>query len=346
MGFMVVTAVLVVSFGRLGDMFGRVRMYNLGLRGVHRRLDLPDRDVDARRGGRAVADHLAGGAGHRRRVPVRQLDRDPHRRVPGQPARHRARAELDRRHRRVLHRPDPRRRARPGELAPDLPRLGPSRRVRHRLGVLHAARHRHPQAREDGLVGQPAVRRGPDRDPGRHHLRAPAVRRQRDGLDEPVRPRRDDRRRRTADRLRLRRDEGRGAAVPHVAVQDPGIRGRKRRKPHARHGPRRHAVHADHLAPGHLAAAARLQLQPDPAVGRHIPAAADARVPAVGAAVRRAVGPVRREGVHRRRLAADRGDVPGPDLRPGELPLLGVRRSSSRSTVSAPACSSRRTAPR
>jgi MFS family permease len=30
MGFMVVTAVLVVSFGRLGDMFGRVKMYNLG----------------------------------------------------------------------------------------------------------------------------------------------------------------------------------------------------------------------------------------------------------------------------------------------------------------------------
>jgi MFS family permease len=30
LGFMVVTAVLVVSFGRLGDMYGRVRMYNLG----------------------------------------------------------------------------------------------------------------------------------------------------------------------------------------------------------------------------------------------------------------------------------------------------------------------------
>ncbi len=30
MGYMVVTSVLVVSFGRLGDMFGRVRMYNLG----------------------------------------------------------------------------------------------------------------------------------------------------------------------------------------------------------------------------------------------------------------------------------------------------------------------------
>ena len=139
MGFLVVSAVLVVSFGRLGDMFGRVRMYNMGfaiftvasifltvtwMHGV---------------AGRAVADHLAGRAGHRRRVPVRQLDRDPDRRVPGQPARHRARAELDRGHRRVVHRPHPRRRARPDELAPDLPGLRPDRRVRHRLGLLHAA---------------------------------------------------------------------------------------------------------------------------------------------------------------------------------------------------------------
>src|SRR6201992_4004244 len=30
MGFLVVTAVLVVSFGRLGDMFGRVRMFTIG----------------------------------------------------------------------------------------------------------------------------------------------------------------------------------------------------------------------------------------------------------------------------------------------------------------------------
>ena len=30
MGFMVATAVLVVSFGRIGDMYGRVRMFNLG----------------------------------------------------------------------------------------------------------------------------------------------------------------------------------------------------------------------------------------------------------------------------------------------------------------------------
>src|SRR4051794_16159691 len=30
MGFMLVTSVLVVSLGRVGDMFGRVKMYNLG----------------------------------------------------------------------------------------------------------------------------------------------------------------------------------------------------------------------------------------------------------------------------------------------------------------------------
>src|SRR3954471_9763982 len=30
LGFLVVTAVLVVSLGRLGDIYGRVRMYNLG----------------------------------------------------------------------------------------------------------------------------------------------------------------------------------------------------------------------------------------------------------------------------------------------------------------------------
>src|ERR1700759_1659903 len=30
MGFMLVTSVLVVSLGRVGDMYGRVRMFNLG----------------------------------------------------------------------------------------------------------------------------------------------------------------------------------------------------------------------------------------------------------------------------------------------------------------------------
>ncbi len=30
LGFLVVTSVLIVSLGRLGDMYGRVKMYNLG----------------------------------------------------------------------------------------------------------------------------------------------------------------------------------------------------------------------------------------------------------------------------------------------------------------------------
>jgi len=30
LGFMVVTSVLVVTFGRLGDMYGRVKLYNMG----------------------------------------------------------------------------------------------------------------------------------------------------------------------------------------------------------------------------------------------------------------------------------------------------------------------------
>ena len=88
------------------------------------------------------------------------------------------------------------------------------------------------------------------------------------------------------------------------------VRHGQHREPDAGAGPRRHAVHADHLAAGHLAAAARLQLQPDPAVGGHLPGPADHRLPALRAAVRHPVRPVRRQGVHRRRRAADRADLP------------------------------------
>ena len=37
LGFLIVSSVLVVSLGRLGDMFGRVKMYNLGLSSTPRR---------------------------------------------------------------------------------------------------------------------------------------------------------------------------------------------------------------------------------------------------------------------------------------------------------------------
>ena len=65
MGYLVVTAVLVVFFGRLGDMFGRVRIYNLGLRCLHVRCDRPVlRPLPPRRRS-AVADRLAGATGRR-----------------------------------------------------------------------------------------------------------------------------------------------------------------------------------------------------------------------------------------------------------------------------------------
>ena len=60
MGYLVVTAVLVVPFGRLGDMFGRVRIYNLGFVVFTFAADRAVlRPVPPRRR-RAVADRLAG----------------------------------------------------------------------------------------------------------------------------------------------------------------------------------------------------------------------------------------------------------------------------------------------
>ena len=86
MGYLVVTAVLVVSFGRLGDLFGRTRMYNLGFAVFTVFSILLAVDLDAGPGGGAVADRHAGAARRRRRVAARQLDGDPHRRLPGRAA--------------------------------------------------------------------------------------------------------------------------------------------------------------------------------------------------------------------------------------------------------------------
>ena len=40
LGFLVVSSVLIVSLGRLGDMYGRVRIYNARLRHLHRAASL------------------------------------------------------------------------------------------------------------------------------------------------------------------------------------------------------------------------------------------------------------------------------------------------------------------
>ena len=63
MGYRLVQAVLVVTLGRLGDMFGRVRIYNAGLHGLHRRLGAAVLRPVHGRPRRAVADRLARGPG-------------------------------------------------------------------------------------------------------------------------------------------------------------------------------------------------------------------------------------------------------------------------------------------
>ena len=82
MGYMLVTAVLVVTLGRLGDMYGRVEDLQRRLRRVHRRLDRAGARPVLRRRRRALADHRPGRAGHRRRHADGERDGDPHRRVP------------------------------------------------------------------------------------------------------------------------------------------------------------------------------------------------------------------------------------------------------------------------
>ena len=82
----------------------------------------------------------------------------------------------------------------------------------------------------------------------------------------------------------------------------------------------------------------------DPAVGRHLPAAADRRLPRRRPGRRLPVRPVRRRGSFAAGgLLVMAAVVRRPAADPGRLQLLGVRRCWSSSTASAAACSPRRT---
>ena len=72
LGYLVVTSVLIVSLGRLGDMFGRVRIYNLGFVIYTVASLLLAIDWMTGRGGRDVPDRLPDRPGHRRRLPAGQ----------------------------------------------------------------------------------------------------------------------------------------------------------------------------------------------------------------------------------------------------------------------------------
>ena len=83
--------------------------------------------------------------------------------------------------------------------------------------------------------------------------------------------------------------------------------------------PRWPAVHADHLVAGHLVAAARLRLRQHPAVGRHLHAAVDHRVPDRRPGLRRAVRPAGRPHLRHRWAAADRGHLRRADPIPADF---------------------------
>ena len=94
--------------------------------------------------------------------------------------------------------------------------------------------------------------------------------------------------------------------VPPAAVPHPRLHGRHPGQLPVRRRAGRADVHADHLAAGDLAAAARLRLRPDPAVGRHLHDAADPGVPHRRAALRDPVRPLRRPALRHRGHAAHR----------------------------------------
>ena len=236
MGYLLVTAVLVVTLGRLGDMFGRVRMYNLGFVvftvGLDRALARPV--VRRRRGAMwLIGWRIVQGVGGAMLIANSTAIL-----TDAFPAQQRGMAlgiNQIAGDRRQLRRPD--------RSAACWPRStgGSVFWVNVPIGLFgtvwayrSAARDRRaPAGRIDwrgnvtfavGLIG--AARR--------HHLRHPALRRPHHGLDQPVGARRPDRRRRPAGRLLRHRDAGRRADVPPRAVPDPRLRRRQPRRPAGR----------------------------------------------------------------------------------------------------------------
>jgi len=164
-------------------------------------------------------------------------------------------------------------------LAPDLPDLRPDRALRHGVGLPEAGGARPAPPRPHRLGGQRHLRSRSRGHHGRHHLRDRAIRGAPHGLDKPGGARRARCRDCPARRLRAHRDQGGGAHVPPAAVPHPCLhRGSTVQLPR-RPGAWRPHVHAHHLAAGHLAAAARLQLRAHAAVGRHLHVAVDGRLP-------------------------------------------------------------------
>ena len=156
MGFTVVLAVLVVTLGRVGDIFGRVKIFNLGfiiftafsillavtwLTGTPAAIWLITMRI---------------GQGRRRRHALRQLLGHHHRRLPRRPAWTRSGHQQHGRHRRLVRRAGPRRSAGAGRVAPRLPDLGALRDPRHprrlRRSSRSAGRAHRPRSTGSGNI--------------------------------------------------------------------------------------------------------------------------------------------------------------------------------------------------
>ena len=158
MGYRLVQAVLVVTLGRLGDMFGRVRIYNAGFvvftiasillsfdpfDGGHGALWLIGWRVLQAIGGSMLTANSAA------------ILTDA---FPRRPARLRAGHQPGRRAGRAVHRPGRGRAAGRLGLAGGVLGQRAGRRVRHALGLPHAARHRRaaPAAASTGGATSPS----------------------------------------------------------------------------------------------------------------------------------------------------------------------------------------------
>ena len=262
-GYLLVTAVLVVTLGRLGDMFGRVRIYNLGfvvftLASIALSLDpltgpagalwlILWRLVQAFGGAMLMANAAA-------------ILTDAFR----QAARDGAGHQPDLRYLGAVHRP----RARRVLAAWNWRAVFWVNVPISIFGTIWSyLKLREIAICQEGvcrLVGQHHLR-GRRRAAARlDHLRHPALWRPADRLDQPAGARRAGLRGRPARDLLPDRDEDRRADVPTRVVQDPRLRRGKPGEPDELGRPRRPSVHAHHLAAGDLPAPARLHYSQTP----------------------------------------------------------------------------------
>ena len=193
------------------------------VRHLHGRLAAADDRLDDGARRRHLPDRVPDRAGHRRRLPARQLGRDLDRRVPGQPARDGARHQQHRRRQWLVHRADPRRPTGPDQLAHGVPDLGPGRPVRDGLGLHEAPGAEHAAALARRLAGQHHVRSRTDSDHGLDHVRDQALRTSRDRVDEPSRADPAGGGRGIADRVRGGRAPRQGSDVQPCAAAHPRV---------------------------------------------------------------------------------------------------------------------------